>query len=279
MSNFEDVIAPPKKFISIDWRELWRFRDLFLVFAWRDIAVRYKQTALGVLWAIFQPFINMVIFSYIFGTLLGLSSGDGTPYPIFLFVGQLFWIYFSGTLSNASNSMVLNAQLVQKIYFPRLIVPATAATTGLVDLSISGFVMIGIMAYYGFKPHLIGLLILPILLVTIILASMGMGLYLAAINVKYRDVRYALPFFITSLQYLTPIIYPVKILDDHPLAKTLMLWLNPISGVVTNARAGIIGNSPIDWNAMGISFTMSLVFFICGLYYFRNTERYFADIV
>ena len=278
-TQIEFTIQPPKKWLSINWKELYRYRDLFIVLAWRDIAVRYKQTALGVLWAIFQPIITMVIFTFIFNWVAKIQSGDGTPYPIFLYVGQLFWIYFSNALSNASNSMVANAQLISKIYFPRLIVPATAITTGLVDLGISALVLVGMMIYYGFTPPLIGIAILPLLLLCVILCAMGMGLYMAAINVKYRDVRYALPFFIEIMKYVTPVIYPLKMLDAHPLAKTLMLWLNPMSGVISNARAGLLGQSPIEWNTLGISFLMSLLFFIFGLYYFRNTERYFADIV
>lgn len=278
-TQVEFVIQPPRKWLSINWKELYRYRDLFLVLAWRDIAVRYKQTALGVLWAIFQPLITMMIFTFIFNRMAKIESGDGTPYPIFLYVGQLFWLYFSGALANASNSMVTNSQLISKIYFPRLIVPATAVTTGLVDLGISALVLAGMMIYYDFTPSLVGIAILPLLILCVILNAMGVGLYLAAINVKYRDVRYALPFFIQILMYVTPVIYPVAMLDGHPVAKTLMLWLNPMSGVITNARAGLLGHSPVEWTVLGISLLMSLVFFIFGLYYFRNTERYFADIV
>lgn len=265
--------------MSINWKELYRYRDLFLVLAWRDIAVRYKQTALGVLWAVFQPIITMVIFTFIFNRMAKIESGDGTPYPIFLYVGQLFWIYFSGALTNASNSMVANSQLISKIYFPRLIVPSTAITTGLVDLGISAVVLAAMMVYYHVVPNLVGIAILPVLLLCVILHAMGWGLYMAAINVKYRDVRYALPFFIQVMMYITPVIYPVKMLDGHATAKTLMLWLNPISGVITNARAGLLGNSAVDWNVLGISLLMSAVYFILGMYYFRNTERFFADIV
>jgi lipopolysaccharide transport system permease protein len=278
-TEIEFTIQPPEKWLSVNWKELYRYRDLFLVLAWRDIAVRYKQTALGVLWAIFQPIITMVIFTFIFNRVAKIGSGDDTPYPIFLYVGQLFWTYFSGALSNASNSMVANAQLISKIYFPRLIIPATAVTTGLVDLGIAALVLAGMMIYYGFVPSLVGIAILPLLVLCVILHAMGLGLYMAAINVKYRDVRYALPFFIQVMMYVTPVIYPVKMLDSHPLAKTLMLWLNPLSGVISNARAGLLGRSPVEWNVLGISLFMSLAFFVFGIYYFRNTERYFADIV
>jgi lipopolysaccharide transport system permease protein len=277
--NIEFVIAPPKRWLSINWKELWRYRDLFLVLAWRDIAVRYKQTTLGVLWAVFQPFVTMIVFTFIFNRMAKIESGDGTPYPIFLYVGLLLWQYYSGTLTNASNSMVANAGIIQKIYFPRLIIPATAATTGLVDLAISSMILVGMMVYYGFMPHLLGILILPALLFCTVFSAMGFGMFLAALNVKYRDVRYAVPFFIQIMMYVTPVIYPVKMLDGYPIVKALMIWLNPISGVITNARAGILGQGEVEWQVLGISMLMSAVFFLAGLYYFRNTERYFADIV
>jgi lipopolysaccharide transport system permease protein len=275
----EFTITPPKRFLSINWKELWRFRDLFLVLTWRDISVRYKQTVLGILWALIQPVITMIIFTFIFNRMAKIESGDGTPYPIFLYVGLLLWQYFSSSLTNASGSMVSSANLISKIYFPRLIIPATAVTTGFVDFAIASLILVGMMIYYGFMPHLAGLLILPLLLVCTVLSAMGAGLFLTAINVKYRDVRYALPFFIQILLYVTPVIYPVKMLDRFPLVKTLMIWLNPMSGVIANARAGLLGQGIIDWYILGVSGLMSGIYFIFGLYYFRNTERYFADIV
>jgi lipopolysaccharide transport system permease protein len=274
----EFIIEPPKRWLSVNWKELWRYRDLFITLAGRDIAVRYKQTALGVLWALLQPFITMVIFTFIFNRMAKIESGDGTPYPVFLYVGLLLWQYFSSTLTNASSSMVNNASLIQKVYFPRLIIPATAATTGLVDLFVASTILVGMMVYFHIMPHLTGLLILPILILCSILSAMGIGMFLAALNIKYRDVRFALPFFIQIMLYITPVIYPVKMLDKFPVIKSLMLWLNPISGVLTAARDGILGLGIIDWKIIGISFIMSLVYFIAGLYFFRNTERYFADI-
>lgn len=275
----EFVIAPPARFVSVNWGELWRYRDLFLVFAWREVAVRYKQAALGVLWAVIQPLTTMVIFTFIFNRMANIQSGDGTPYPIFLYVGLLLWQYFSGTLTNASNSMVINSAIIQKVYFPRLIIPAAAAVTGLVDLAFASIVLIGMMFFYGFRPHLIGILISPLLLAIAVLASLGMGLFLASVNIKYRDVRHALPFVIQIMMYVTPVIYPASMLDRHPVVRTLMLWLNPISGVITNARAGLLGGAPIDWSVLAISAGTSVLFFVFGLYYFRTTERYFADIV
>jgi len=279
LSQSDFFIVPPKKWLAINWQELWRYRDLFLVLAWRDISVRYKQTALGIVWAIFQPIVTMIVFTFIFNRMANISSGDGTPYPIFLYTGLLLWQYYSNTLTNTSNSMVNNAALIQKIYFPRLIVPATAAITGLIDLAIAAVILIGMLIYYGIMPQLLGILILPVLLITAVLSALGIGMVLASMNIKYRDVRFILPFFIQILMYVTPVIYPVKMLDNYIVVKKLMLWLNPISGVISNARAGLLGQGSVDFNVMGIALMMSLVYFVIGLYYFRNTERYFADIV
>jgi len=279
LSQSEFIIAPAKRWLAVNWQELWRYRDLFLVLAWRDISVRYKQTALGIAWAIFQPFVTMIVFTFIFNRMANISSGDNTPYPVFLYVGLLLWQYYSSTLTNASSSMISNASLIQKVYFPRLIVPATAATTGLVDLAVAAVILMGMMVYYGIMPQLIGLLILPVLLLIAVLSSLGMGMALASLNIKYRDVRFALPFFIQILMYVTPVIYPVKMLNNYPVIKELMLWLNPISGVISTARAGLLGQGAIDYGVLGISLLMSIVYFVAGLYYFRSTERYFADIV
>lgn len=274
----EFTISPPAGLARMNWPELWRYRDLFLVMAWRDISVRYKQTALGVSWAVLQPVVTMVIFTFIFNRMAGIQSGDETPYPIFLYTGQIFWLYFSGTLSNASQSMVTNAGLVQKIYFPRLIIPAAAAVTGLVDFAIALIILVGMMLWYGFAPGWVGLATFPVLLLTGVLSAMGMGLLLAAINVKYRDVRYALPFLISTLMFVTPVIYPVSLLNGYPWAKTAMIWLNPISGVISNARAGLLGQTGFDWPVLWISLLMSIVYLVIGLRVFRSTERYFADI-
>jgi lipopolysaccharide transport system permease protein len=175
--------------------------------------------------------------------------------------------------------MISNSSLIQKVYFPRLIVPATSAITGLIDLAISAVLLVGMMIHYGLVPHLIGILILPALLGCSVLSALGMGLLLASLNIKYQDVRFALPFFIQIMLYVTPVIYPVRMLDGYPLVKGLMLWLNPMSGVIHNARAGLLGQGAVDIGVLCISLLMSMAYFACGLYYFRSTERYFADIV
>jgi lipopolysaccharide transport system permease protein len=279
LSEMEYVISPPGRMIKIDWRELKRYRDLFFVLARRDITVRYKQTALGIFWAILQPFVTMVVFTFIFHVIGKVPTEFQAPYPIFLYVGLLFWRYYSDTLNNAANSMVVNAGLIQKIYFPRLIVPMTAATTGLVDFGIGALILAGMMIYYGYRPSLTGILILPALVASAVLCALGGGLFAAALNVKYRDVRHALPFFVSTLMLVTPVVYSIQALDKYPAAKTLMLWLNPISGVISSARAGLLAPQSVDWGTIGASVVMGALIFTCGLYYFRSAERYFADIV
>jgi len=277
--TIEFDIAPPGRWVGVNWPELWRYRDLFLVMAWRDISVRYKQTALGVLWAIIQPFISMVLFTVIFNRVAHITSGDpNVPYPIFVYSGLLFWQFYSTTLGNASNSMVVNAPIIQKVYFPRLIVPATAATTALVDMAFASVILGGMMIYYHSAPSLFGVLLVPVLIIISVLSALGLGLFLAAINLKYRDVRYAVPFFIGVLMYVTPVIYPAKLLRRFPAIEGLMVWLNPIAGVINSARATLIGDGVFEPSVLGISALMSLLYFVAGLYYFRSTERYFADI-
>lgn len=278
MPSKESIIEPPKKIIHIEWRELWAYRDLFLVLAWRDISVRYKQTLLGVLWVILQPVMTMAVFTFIFNRMAGIESGDGTPYPVFLYTGLLLWQYFSSTVNNSAQSMVANASLIQKVYFPRLIIPATSVTTAFVDLAVSSAILVLMMAYYGFMPQLVGVAIIPLLLLIVTFTALGVGLFLASLNVKYRDVRYALPFFINIGLYITPVIYPASMLDKYPVVKTLFLCLNPMAGVINGARAGLLGRSPIEWGALAASLFVGIVYFLLGLLYFRRTESYFADI-
>ncbi len=278
MKRNELIIEPSKGLLSVDWGELWRYRELFIVLTWRDLAVRYKQTYLGVAWALFQPLVTMILFSVIFHGMAKIESGDGTPYPIFVFVGLLLWHYYSNTLSSVSMSMINNTNLIQKIYFPRLILPASNAIIGLVDFGISCVVLAGMMVYYGYYPSLLGLAMLPVLLLLAVASSLGLGLFLAAVNIKYRDVRYILPFFIQTLMFVTPVIYPVSMLENHPILKTALIWLNPMTGIIANARAGLLGSGVMDWGLLGISALTSLVLLVLGIAVFRNTERYFADI-
>ncbi len=273
-NNMAEIVIKPVKTFGIDFRELWKFRELFSALALRDLKVRYKQTAIGIFWAILQPFILMVVFSIFFGRIAGLQTGN-IPYPIFAYTGLLFWTYFSASLTSAAASMVANQAIVQKIYFPRLILPLSSALVHLIDFVFAGLVLIGLMIYYQFSPTLVGLaLIIPALIITT-LAFAGLGLVLASVNVKYRDVRYVLPFFIQILLFVTPVIYPASI-----LGKYAWLWyLNPMAGVIDAMRAGLLGTGIINWPMLGASALMSILLFILGLIYFNKTEKYFADLV
>lgn len=268
------VIRPKKLFSIRDITELWKYKELLFFFSWRDLKVRYKQTFIGVAWAIFQPFITMVVFSVFFGGLAKIPS-DGVPYPIFVYVGLLFWQFFSSALSDTSNILITNQSIITKVYFPRLILPISSVMTKFVDFIIASLILVGLMIYYGYMPHIWGMLILPLLLLITFMASVGLGLFLASINVKYRDVRYALPFFIQIMLFLTPVIYPASIAGKY----SFLLALNPMMGVIQNARAALLGTAPINWLLILISFVMTFIIMILGVYFFKKTERYFADII
>ena len=268
------TIKPQKGWIGVNIKELWLYRELFYIFVWRDIKVRYKQTAIGILWAILQPFLMMVIFSIFFGKLAQISSGN-TPYPVFVFTGLLFWNYFSTSVTSASNVLVEQENMIKKIYFPRLILPISSSLTPIVDFCIAFIVLFGIMAYYQFVPNIIGLFAIPILLLMAFLSASGMGFFLSAINVKFRDVRYALPFFVQILMFLTPVIYPANIISPN---YQWILALNPMTGIIESARALIFGTS-VNPQILIISFISAMIIFLFGLFYFRKTERFFADIV
>ena len=269
------TIIRPKKTLSIeDFKEIWRYKELLYFFTWKDLKVRYKQTAIGASWAIFQPLATMVVFSIFFGRLAKIPS-DGAPYPIFVFVGLLFWQFFSAALSETSSTLTANQAIITKVYFPRLILPISAVITKFIDFAISAIILVGLMIYYGYIPHLRGLVMLPLLLIITFMASVGIGLFLSAINVKYRDVRYALPFFIQILMFLTPVIYPASIAGKY----SWVLALNPMTGVIQTARATILGTTAVNWTLLSLSFITCFVALVIGVIYFKKTERYFADIV
>lgn len=268
------IIRPRKLFSFSDLKEIWEYRELLYFFTWRDFKVRYKQTAIGILWAVFQPFLTMVVFSIFFGGLLGVPS-DGVPYPIFVFTGLLFWQFFSTAVSDTSNVLVTNQSIITKVYFPRLLLPLASVATKFIDFAIASVILIGMMFYYGYVPHLLGFLIVPLLLIITFMASVGLGLILAAINVKYRDVRYALPFFIQLLLFVTPVIYPAGIAGTY----SWLLAFNPMTGVIQSARASLLGTTVLNSELIIISFVITFVLLIIGIYTFKKTERYFADII
>jgi len=271
----EIIIKPQKGWLRIDFKELWYYRELAYFFVWREIKVRYKQTVVGVAWAIFKPLTTMLIFTFFFGRFAKMPS-DGIPYPIFVYIGLLLWDYFSFGLSHSSESMVGNANIIQKVYFPRLIIPISSSLIGLVDFAIASIVLVGIMFYYHYIPNIAGIFYIPLLLFITFLSSVGLGCFLASINVKYRDVRYVIPFFIQIFMFLTPVIYPVSMVG----AKfKWLLALNPMAGVIEAARAVILGTKDIDWQILSVSMVISALLFIFGIFYFRKTEKFFADII
>ncbi len=275
MTQDKIIVIKPKKIFSLnDIKEIWNYRELLYFFTWRNLKVRYKQTAIGALWAIFQPFITMVVFSVFFGELLNVPS-DGVPYPIFVYTGLLFWQFFSSSLSDTSNVLVANQTIITKVYFPRLVLPFSSIATKFIDFLFGAIILVGMMFYYGYTPHISGLLIIPLLLIITFLASLGLGLFLASINVKYRDVVYVLPFFIQILMFVTPVIYPARIAGRY--AK--ILNLNPMLGVIESARSALLGTTSLDWTLINVSILSTLILLIVGIYTFKKTERYFADII
>jgi len=270
----EIKIKPAKRFLNIDLKELWRFRELFYFLAWRDIKIRYKQTIIGIAWAVLQPFLTMVIFSIFFGRVVGISSGE-IPYPIFVYSGLLFWNYFANSLSMASNSLIADQNIIQKVYFPKIIIPLASTLVFLLDFFFAFIILFGLMIYYHFPPNLAGILIIVPSLVITFFSFSGLSLFFSAVNVKYRDVRYALPFFIQLLIFLTPVIYPASILGKHQW----LLYLNPMSGVIETVRAGLLGVGTINWLVFGFSGLLSILLFILGLLYFKRSERFFADVI
>lgn len=268
------IIRPKKTLSWRDFSEIWNYRELMYFFVWRDLKVRYKQTAIGAAWAIFQPFMAMVVFSIFFGKLAHMPS-DGVPYPIFVYTGLLFWQFFSSSLSDVSGSLISNQAIVTKVYFPRMILPLAVIATNLVDFFVASIVLVGLMLYFGFLPHLIGLLVLPLLLFITYLAALGGGLFLASINVKYRDVRYILPYFIQMLLFVTPVIYPPSIAGKY----SWILAINPLTGIIKAARAAVLGTEPLNWLLLGLSFVAVNALLVIGIIMFKNMERYFADII
>lgn len=254
--------------------ELWSYRELFYFLAWRDVNVRYKQTVLGILWAIIQPLFTMIIFTLLFGRLAKLPS-DGTPHAVFYFGGLLPWIYFSGMLANTGNSLVGNTQLLTKVYFPRIILPAAAAFSGLIDFAIGSLLLVGLMAVYGIAPTW-SLLLWVLAVVPLVLFTLGVGMILSALNVKYRDVKHAIPFIIQIWLFVTPVIYPTSIIPER---FRFLLAFNPVTGIVELFRHAITPSRPLDPAMLTISMGLIATVFVAAVVYFRRAEREFSDVV
>ena len=258
---------------SLDLRDLWFHRDLFYFLVWRDVKVRYKQTALGVAWAVLQPLLTMVIFTVIFGRLAHVPS-DGEPYPIFVYAGLLPWNFFNQAVTTSSNSLLGNAALITKVYFPRMVIPAAAVGAGLVDFAIAAVIMFMMALYYGVAFSAGVLMLLPLTLLTTLFAAAA-GMWMSALNVKYRDVRYALPFVLQIGMYVTPIIYPVTFI---PARWRWLIALNPLSGIIQGFRSAIFGR-PFDWTGIALSTVVTLSLLLYAAFSFRRMEREFADII
>jgi len=269
-----EYIIQSKKTTTLNLKEIWQYRELFYFFTWRDIKVKYKQAVLGSFWAILQPFLTMLIFTFL-GSMLKIPS-DGIPYPIFAYSGLMLWTMFSSSVSNAGNSMVNNANIIKKIYFPRLIIPMSAILVAAFDFIMALIVYVILLFYFEINVSFFKLsLFIPISVLITIVTSFGLGSFLAALNVKYRDFRYVIPFIIQSLMFLTPVIYPVSIIK-YEWVKYL-LALNPMSGAIDLARSVII-NKALNLELFTISVVSAIVLFFIGLFYFKKTEAYFADI-
>ncbi len=274
MADNVRIIKPTKGLFDINFKEVWNHRELLYFLAWKDVKVRYKQTILGASWAVVQPVLTMIVFSVIFGVLLNVPS-EGVPYPIFAYSGLVLWIYFSSALTRSSSSLLSNSNLLSKVYFPRLILPLSACLAGLVDYGIATIVLVGLMLYYNVAVTAWILLVLLLMPLAMMLA-VGLGFWLSALSVKYRDVQHALPFFVQMLLYATPIIYPLSLVGGK---YGWILELNPLTGIVSAHRAAILGNVPVDFVALGFSAGVATVIFLAGIIYFKNYEKEFADVI
>jgi len=268
-------IRPKPVWKLIDIEEIVRYRELLYIFAWRDIKVRYKQTMLGVLWVILQPLVTTFIFTFFFGNLAKIQSGE-LPYALFSLSGLIFWIFFSGSLSYACDSMISNENIIKKIYFPKILLPLSSILTSFVDFAVNLILLIIFALVIGYVPHYIGFLIFPFCMILTACTSFGLGLFLSSFNVKYRDVRYILPFFIQILLFVTPVIYPLAIVSGK---NRIIMALNPMSSVVELARYVFNSRYAIYPDLILISIISSLLILLFGLWYFKKTEQFFADIV
>jgi len=267
------VIDPSEARPLVEVRELWHYRDLLYFLIWRDISVRYKQTVLGFLWAILQPFLTMVVFAIFLGRLAGMPS-DGVPYPVFSYLGLLPWTYFSGAVTRAGTSVVGNAHLLTRVYFPRVLVPLSATLSALVDFAIASLVLGGLMAWYGIVPARTAVLLVPLAALTA-LAATGIGMWLAALNVRYRDVQHAIPFVMQLWMFATPVVYPTSLV---PAGWRPLFALNPMTGIVEAYRAAVLGTA-LDWSSLGISALSAAVLAALGAWQFHRMEQSFADQV
>jgi lipopolysaccharide transport system permease protein len=267
------IIEPSKGWRSLDVKELWAYRELFWVLTLRDIKVRYKQTVLGFAWAVLQPVMMMVVFSIFFGRLAGMPS-DGVPYPIFVYTGLLPWNFFSNAISNSGTSLVGSSHLVSKVYFPRLVIPLASIGSSIVDFVIAGAILLLLMLYYGLGWSL-NLLLAPAFVAGVVLIALGVGIWLSALNVAFRDVRYVIPFMVQLWMFATPVVYSSSLV---PEAWRWLFYLNSMAGFVDGFRSAFLGK-PFEPQVLAISFAVALGVFLGGIAYFEKVERQFADVI
>lgn len=273
----EELIIEPGQTEKNYWKDIWRYRELFYILSWRDIKVRYKQTVIGTAWGVIRPLLTMLIFTFVFGKVASLaSSSSSTPYSIIVFAGLLPWQFFSTALSEASNSLLGNANLISKVYFPRMIIPVSSVITSLVDFAISFVLLLIIILFYRY-PLSLNMLLLPVFVAMAFLLAFGVGLYVTALNVKYRDFRYVIPFIVQLGMYITPVGYSSRVIAEK-YSENIRFWfsLNPVVGIIDGFRWCITGE-PMYWPGLFLSMSMVLIFMWIGVWYFRKTEKGFAD--
>ena len=268
------VITPPKGWLSLDLKEVWAYRELLSLLVWRDVSVRYKQSVVGIGWAVIQPVMTMIIFSLVFGRFAGLPS-EGIPYPVYTYCALLPWNYFARSLGDSSDSLVGSSNLVTKVYFPRLILPLSKVFAGLIDFAIAFVILLLLMAWYQVLPTS-GVFLLPIFLLIAMISALGVGLWLTALNVKYRDVKFVVPFLTQFWMYASPVAYSATIVPEQ---WRWLYGLNPMVGAVEGFRWALLGKAAPDFVMMAVSLSIVVVLFVSGLFYFKRMEQQFADII
>ncbi len=269
----QTIIEPKKGWQLIDWQELREYKDLFYFLVWRDIKVLYKQTILGFVWAIIRPFFSMIVFSVVFGRLAKVPS-DGVPYPIFAYTALIPWTYFSTAMSSSTQSLISNANMLSKVYFPRLIIPLTPVLAKLIDFAIA-FLLLGVMmVWYSIVPTW-NVLFLPYLIILMILTASGIGMWLSALAIQYRDVRFALQFLVQLLMYAAPVVWPVSLV---PAQYRLLYGLYPMAGIIEGFRSALLGTNPMPWDLILMGALSATIIALSGAFYFRRLERIFADV-
>lgn len=273
MEKVQIVIEPSKGWKFINWKELIEYRDLFYFLVWRSIRIRYAQSMLGVGWAIIQPFFSMIVFTIVFGRLANIGS-DGAPYALFSFAALVPWTYFSNAVTESTNSLVAEANMISKVYFPRIILPLSAIVAKLLDFAISFALLLVLMIFFQVMPNA-GAFALPLLIVMMMLTAAGIGTWLTALAIQYRDVKYAMTFVVQLLMYAAPVVYPASLVPD---GWKWLYALNPMVGIIEGFRSALLGTNPMPWGYIALGFVVALVLAVTGAFYFRFKEKVFADV-